>query len=215
MGEAARRDGLRLRDELLATAGRLAGGRGLGRLAPPAAGAVAGCGADRLAAGRAGQCHCSGKKGGAETGPNPTDRGKPGTKRHLVTDTRGTPLGLKLTGANRHDSPLLSPTLDAIPPLPRPCAGVVAVRGSGRASCMPTRPTMPAAAGRSAASTASSPASPAGHREQRTPGPAPLGARAYPRLVQPLPPAGRTLQTPLRQPPRLHHSRRPHHTQPH
>ncbi len=117
MGEAAHRDGLRLRDELLATAARLAGGRGLGRLAPPAAGVVAGCGADRLAAGRAGQCHCSGKKGDAETGPNPTDRGKPGTKRHLVTDARGTPLGLKLTGANRHDSPLLSPTLDAIQPL--------------------------------------------------------------------------------------------------
>ena len=25
-------------------------------------------------------------KGGAATGPNPTDRGKPGTKRHVVTD---------------------------------------------------------------------------------------------------------------------------------
>lgn len=115
MGEAARRDGLRLRDELLAAAARLAGGRGLGRLAPPAAGAVAGCGADRLAAGRAGQCHCSGEKGGAETGPNPTDRGKPGTKRHLVTDARGTPLGLTLSGANRHDSMMLAPTLDAVP----------------------------------------------------------------------------------------------------
>ncbi|WP_243634442.1 IS5 family transposase [Roseicella frigidaeris] len=33
------------------------------------------------------------------------------------TDARGTPLGLKLTGANRHDSLLLSPTLDTIPPL--------------------------------------------------------------------------------------------------
>ncbi len=43
--------------------------------------------------------------------------GKPGTKRHLVTDARGTPLGVRLTGANRHDSPEMAPTLDAIPPL--------------------------------------------------------------------------------------------------
>ncbi len=53
----------------------------------------------------------------SNTGPNPTDRGKPGTKRHLVTDARGTPLGFLLTGANRHDSPQMVPTLDAIPPL--------------------------------------------------------------------------------------------------
>ncbi|WP_156383797.1 IS5 family transposase [Methylobacterium sp. Leaf456] len=57
------------------------------------------------------------KKGGPATGPNPTDRGKPGTKRHIVTDARGTLLGLRLTEANRHDSPQMAPTLDAIPPL--------------------------------------------------------------------------------------------------
>ncbi len=56
-----------------------------------------------------------GKKGGAATGPNPTDRGKPGTKRHLVTDARGTPLGLTFTGANRHDTLMMAATLDAIP----------------------------------------------------------------------------------------------------
>jgi transposase len=39
------------------------------------------------------------------------------TKRHLVTDARGTPLGLVLTGANCHDSPLMASTPDAIPPL--------------------------------------------------------------------------------------------------
>nr|WP_246687684.1 IS5 family transposase [Methylorubrum extorquens] len=44
------------------------------------------------------------KKGGRPTGPNPTDRGKPGTKRHLVVDARGTPLGVVLSGANTHDS---------------------------------------------------------------------------------------------------------------
>ncbi|TXN06761.1 IS5 family transposase [Methylobacterium sp. WL103] len=57
------------------------------------------------------------KKPGAETGPNPTDRGKPGTKRHLVVDARGTPLGVVLTGANPHNSTQLVATLDAIPPV--------------------------------------------------------------------------------------------------
>ena len=35
--------------------------------------------------------------------------------RHLVTDARGTPLGLTLSGANRHDSRMLASTLDAVP----------------------------------------------------------------------------------------------------
>lgn len=51
------------------------------------------------------------------TDPNPTDRGKPGTKRHLVVDARGTPLGVVLTGANRHESTQVDATLDAIPPV--------------------------------------------------------------------------------------------------
>ena len=55
------------------------------------------------------------RRGGAETGPNPTDRGKAGTKRHVVVDRRGTPLGLRLSPANRHDSMMLAPTLDAVP----------------------------------------------------------------------------------------------------
>ncbi len=49
--------------------------------------------------------------------PEPADRGKAGTKRHLVTDARGTPLGFRLSGANRHDSVMMAPTLDAIPPV--------------------------------------------------------------------------------------------------
>ncbi len=36
-------------------------------------------------------------------------------KRHLVVDARGTPLGVVLSGANRHDSMLLGAALDAIP----------------------------------------------------------------------------------------------------
>jgi transposase len=34
-----------------------------------------------------------------------------------VVDRTGTPLGLSLSGANRHDSLMLAPTLDAVPPV--------------------------------------------------------------------------------------------------
>ncbi len=64
---------------------------------------------------------CS-QKGGPATGPNPTDRGKPGTKRHIVTDAKGIPLALKLTGANVHDSRMLEAVVDAVPPI-RSCWG--------------------------------------------------------------------------------------------
>jgi transposase len=42
--------------------------------------------------------------GGDKTGPNPTDRAKRGSKRHLICDGRGVPLAVRLTGANRNDS---------------------------------------------------------------------------------------------------------------
>lgn len=54
-------------------------------------------------------------KGGAETGPNPTTRGEPGAKRHLVVDCRGTPLGVCLSSAKRHDSLILAATPNAVP----------------------------------------------------------------------------------------------------
>ena len=49
-------------------------------------------------------------------GPNPTDRGKPGTKRHLLVDRRGIRLAAGLTGANRHDSTAFAALLDATAP---------------------------------------------------------------------------------------------------
>ncbi len=59
--------------------------------------------------------------GGEDTGRSPVDRGKRGLKRSDMTDGHGIPLGRVLVGANRHDSPLLAPTLDlldALGPLP-------------------------------------------------------------------------------------------------
>jgi transposase len=41
--------------------------------------------------------------GGEETGPNPTDRRKPGTKQHLIVDRQGVPLEIRVTGANHSD----------------------------------------------------------------------------------------------------------------
>ncbi len=55
--------------------------------------------------------------GGGKTGPNPTDRGKPGSKHHVLTDANGIPLSDTLTGANRHDVTQLIPLVDGIPPI--------------------------------------------------------------------------------------------------
>ena len=55
--------------------------------------------------------------GGDQTGPNPTDRAKRGSKRHLICDGRGVPLAIRLTGANRNDSQEALALVDAIPPL--------------------------------------------------------------------------------------------------
>lgn len=41
--------------------------------------------------------------GGDHTGKNPTDRGKSGSKLHLLVDKRGAPLAVVVTGANVHD----------------------------------------------------------------------------------------------------------------
>ena len=53
--------------------------------------------------------------GGPETGPSPTDRRKLGSKHHVLTDARGIPLAMTLTGANRHDVTQLLPLVDAVP----------------------------------------------------------------------------------------------------
>ena len=52
--------------------------------------------------------------GGEATGRNPTDRGKRGTKRSLLTEGHGIPLAVFVSGANRHDMKLTEPTLEAI-----------------------------------------------------------------------------------------------------
>ncbi|WP_373686626.1 IS5 family transposase [Nocardia terpenica] len=55
------------------------------------------------------------KKRGDLTGPNPTDRGKPGSKQHILSDRTGIPLSVAVSAANVHDSQALKPLVKAIP----------------------------------------------------------------------------------------------------
>ena len=65
-----------------------------------------------MAGGR--RSHGQGTFWGDLIGPNPTDRGKAGTKRSLLVDGEGGPLSIVVAGANVHDAKLLEATLDAI-----------------------------------------------------------------------------------------------------
>ena len=87
----------------------------MGRAAPRVAASVARCRPDRLEPGVHGQRIPGCQKGGDKTGPNSTDRGRLGTKRHLITDRTGIPLAFVLTGANTHDSMPFEELLDSIP----------------------------------------------------------------------------------------------------
>ncbi|MCG6167614.1 IS5 family transposase [Leptospira sp. FAT2] len=51
-------------------------------------------------------------KGGFFTGPNPTDRGKRGVKRHILVDRLGAPISFVISQSGTHDSKLLASTLD-------------------------------------------------------------------------------------------------------
>lgn len=46
---------------------------------------------------------CASPLGGNDTGANPTDRAKCGSKIHILVDQRGAPLSVWITGANQHD----------------------------------------------------------------------------------------------------------------
>src|SRR5262245_59282423 len=120
LGVSAPGDGLRQRHDVLAPPARLAC---LGHLVENL-GAVARCPGQsrrhRLDGGRPRQLLGASRFWGAKTGPNPTDRGKAGSKRHLITDQNGTPLAIAHTGANVHDSQMAMPLVQLIPPIKQP-----------------------------------------------------------------------------------------------
>jgi transposase len=62
---------------------------------------------------------CCGRR--SKTGPNPTDRARPGSKHHFITEAQGIPLAVILTGANRHDVTQLHHLVDAIPRIRGKC----------------------------------------------------------------------------------------------
>jgi hypothetical protein len=78
-------------------------------------------------------------------GANPVDRGKPGSKDHLIVDRHGIPLGVALSTANTHDWMVLAPRVDAVP---RSAGRLDELAGHGAVppSSTPTRPTITAAA---------------------------------------------------------------------
>ncbi|WP_406144274.1 IS5 family transposase [Streptomyces sp. NBC_01012] len=61
--------------------------------------------------------HVRAIKGGGRTGPSRVDRGRTGSKHHLISDGHGAPLAVILTGGNRNDVTQLMPLIDAIPPV--------------------------------------------------------------------------------------------------
>jgi hypothetical protein len=64
-------------------------------------------------------------RGSQKTGPNPTDKGKSGSKHHIVVDRGGVPLAaVTHSAANVHDSKVLEEkTVDAISPIRKPSGG--------------------------------------------------------------------------------------------
>src|SRR5947209_13017630 len=56
-------------------------------------------------------------QGGEDTGPNPTDRGKSGSKHHVLTDAKGIPLAARVTAANVHEGTQVLQTISAFDPV--------------------------------------------------------------------------------------------------
>src|SRR5262250_2834538 len=56
-------------------------------------------------------------EGGEDTGPNPTDRGKSGSKHHVLTDAQGIPLNATVTAANVNEVTQVFQVLTGMPPV--------------------------------------------------------------------------------------------------
>jgi hypothetical protein len=120
VGVPAAGDGLRLGHDLLAPPPGLEPGRGLAPAPHGAAGPPRPGRPHRLEPRQPRLGQPAGQKGGPETGPNPTDRGKAGSKDHLLVDRNGAPLAVWQTAANDHDSQLFEPLIELVEPIKRP-----------------------------------------------------------------------------------------------
>ncbi len=61
--------------------------------------------------------HLRAEKGGAGVGPSPVDRGRPGSKHHLICDGSDTPPKVLTTGGNVTDVSTACDLVDGIPPM--------------------------------------------------------------------------------------------------
>src|SRR5215211_6248975 len=92
----------------------------VGRAAPSLVGSAGQGRRDRLGAGVLGLGKRTRPRGGRKTGKNPTDKGKKGSKRHIVVDREGIPLSVTHSAANVHDSKVLEEAMDAVSPIRKP-----------------------------------------------------------------------------------------------
>ena len=142
--------------------------------------------------------------GSQATGPKPTDRAKPGRRRSVLTDAGAVPFALVTGGANGNDQKLLEGTLDAANRAPGAGARLALCLDKGYHHASPAT-SQPA--------TGSSPRSRA-HGEEAAPSlpgtstRTTLGRRTHVRVVQPVPPAARQLETAHPHPPRAPPARR-------
>src|ERR1700747_1979259 len=76
-------------------------------------------GADRIDWGRAliDASFAKAPEGGEDTGPSPVDRGKSGTKHHVLTDAQGVPLAAPVTAANVNEVTQVFQVLTDVPPV--------------------------------------------------------------------------------------------------
>ncbi|NYZ24390.1 transposase, partial [Azospirillum sp. ROY-1-1-2] len=122
MATPAQEDRLWAADDVLAAPARVAGERGVGAHPPSPTRPPRLRQRHQWGTRRGGQRRGPGKKGSQKSAPNPTDRGKHGSKRHILVDANGIPLALTISATSRHDSRFLKTLVDAVPAI-RQCAG--------------------------------------------------------------------------------------------
>ncbi len=137
--------------------------------------------------------------GGQRTGPNPTDKGKAGSKRHVVVDRGGIPLSVIHSAANVHDSKDLEEVVDATSPIRKPSRGRARKRPKRRAACRQglRLPSMPPGFEEGGHNPTYRPAR---HRLQREAGAIQVGSGKNSVVGEPLQAAEGTLRAPRRHP---------------
>lgn len=106
---------VRQRHDMLAAHARLAGCGSMGSAAIGLARKTRRSGENRLVESDCGLKQREGCFWGSQTGPNPVDRAKSGSKHHVLSDAKGVPLTTSLSAANRHDTGYLFALLAGLP----------------------------------------------------------------------------------------------------